>query len=66
MTTAATSSAWKSRPPAYAVSTPPASSVMPVRCVAPTAQAPSAAVSAMPPRVPARAALVRIEKPWVV
>ena len=45
---------------------PACSSAMPVSRVAPVATTPMPAVTSTPARVPASAALVRSENPWVV
>ena len=66
MTTAATSSSWRLMSPAKVDRIRPPSSTTPVRCAEPTDHQPIPAVSAIPVRVPASAALVRSDNPWVV
>ena len=66
MTTAATSRSWRLMSPANVERIRPPSSTTPVRWAEPTAHQPIPAVSAIPTRVPASAALVRSDRPWVV
>ena len=66
MMTAATSSSWRLISPANVERIRPPSSTTPVRCAELTDHQPIPAVSAIPVRVPASAALVRRDGPWVV
>ena len=66
ITTAATRRSWRRIWSAYVERTCPPSSTTPVRCAEVTDHQPMPAVSAIPASVPASAALVRSETPWVV